>query len=56
MECENEDESTWTRQIWYSQLMKVSLLQSRIEDSQLLSQPKMWEQVKSTLESTMDQQ
>jgi len=63
MECENEEENAWTRQIWYSQSAKVSLLQSRIEDVQLLSQPKMWEQIKSTMDqhwirnrSTVDQQ
>jgi len=38
MECENENETKWTRQIGYSQFVKVSLFQSRIEDFQLLSQ------------------
>ena len=31
MEYENENETTWTCQVWYSQLVKVSFLQSRIE-------------------------
>jgi len=46
MEYENEDETTWTRQIWYSQLVKVTLLQSRIETFQLFSQRNMWIRVK----------
>jgi len=29
MQFENEDETTWTRQIWYAQLVKVPLLQTQ---------------------------
>jgi len=50
MECVNEDETTWAHQIRYSQLVKVSSLQSRIEAWQMLSQPNMWVQVKSTMD------
>jgi len=31
MEYEKENETTWTCQVWYSQLVKVSFLQSRID-------------------------
>ena len=54
--------TTWTRQIWYSQLIKVTLLQSRIVVFQLLSKPNTLEQLKSRMDlcwindkSTMDQ-
>jgi len=41
MECQNGDETVWTRQIWRSQLVNVISLQSRIKAFQPLSQPNM---------------
>jgi len=50
MDHENRDETAWTRQIWYSQLVKVILSQSKIEAFQLLFRPNMWAQVISTMD------
>jgi len=52
MECENEDETAWTRQIWHSEIVKVTLLHYNysIVTFNLFSLPNMWVQVVSTMD------
>jgi len=61
MECENGDETVWTRQIWHSEIMKVFFLESSIVAFYLFSQPNTWEFISTMSQrwinngSTMDQ-
>jgi len=49
-DCENGNETAWTCQIWHSEIVKGTVLQSNIVAFSLFSQLNMWIQVISTID------